>query len=59
MKKMYMTPSLETVKIQTLQFMMMSTLGETDATSGNLVREFDMESDFDMTDKDDLGLFAE
>lgn len=36
MKKTYKNPLFEVVEIQTEQFIAMSTLGETDATEGNL-----------------------
>jgi hypothetical protein len=39
MKKTYINPTLTVVKIQPAQFIAMSTLGETEATSGNLGRE--------------------
>ena len=48
MKKTYKNPTMVVVKIQTRQqIMSMSTLGTTDATSGNLGREYDFDFDDD------------
>ncbi len=38
MKKTYKNPTLKVVKVQPAQFIAMSNLGETEATSGNLGR---------------------
>ena len=51
MKKTYMIPTLEVVKIQPAQFIAMSTLGTTEEVSGNLGREATF-SDFDEADFD-------
>lgn len=48
MKKTYQKPTMELMEAEVEQFMMMSVLGETDETSGNLGRE----SDFDWEDDD-------
>lgn len=48
MKKTYQNPTMEVIEIKVHQFMMMSVLGETDETSGNLGRE----SDYDWEDDD-------
>lgn len=41
MKKTYFTPVTDVIKIETHQMIAMSTLGETDATEGNLARDVD------------------
>lgn len=41
MKKTYKNPLFTVVEIQPEEFIALSTLGETDATSGNLGREFE------------------
>ena len=51
MKKTYMTPTFQVVKIQPAQFIAMSTLGTTERTSGNLGREAAF-SDFDFDEPD-------
>ena len=48
MKKTYQKPTMELMEAEVEQFMMMSVLGETDETSGNLGRE----SDYDWEDDD-------
>ena len=45
MKKTYINPSLEIINEETQQFMMLSTLGTTEETSGNLGREFDLDDE--------------
>lgn len=50
MKQTYINPELKVVKLQTQQFMMLSTLGTTEATSGNLSREFDYEDEEEYED---------
>ena len=50
MKQTYINPELKVVKLQTQQFMMLSTLTTTDATSGNLSRDFDYEDEEEYED---------
>lgn len=50
MKQTYINPELKVVKLQTQQFMMLSTLGTTNATNGNLSREFDYEDEEEYED---------
>ena len=47
MKKTYKNPTMVVVKIQTQHMIAMSTLGTTNATSGNLGREYDFDFDDD------------
>ena len=54
MKKTYNIPSMEIVEIKTQQILMMSTLGTTDVTSGNLAPELDVNSDLDIEINSDL-----
>ena len=51
MKKTYMNPTLEVVKIQPAQFIAISTLGTTEAFNGNLGQEATF-SDFGEADFD-------
>jgi hypothetical protein len=39
MKKTYIIPAIQVVEVKTQQFLMMSDLGSTNSTSGNLSRE--------------------
>ena len=45
MKKTYKNPTMVVVKIQTQHMIAISTLGTTDATSGNLGRDFDFDDE--------------
>ncbi len=45
MKKQYVNPLVEVVEIKTQQILMMSNLGSTDATSGNLSRDFILDTE--------------
>lgn len=62
MKKTYLNPTLTVVKIQPAQFIAMSTLGETEAISGNLGREAtfsDWGDDVNFSDWEDEQLIIE
>ena len=54
MKQTYNNPSMEIIEINIQQILMMSTLGTTDATSGNLAPELDVSSDLDFDINSDL-----
>lgn len=45
MKKTYSNPTIEVIAVKTQQFMMMSILGETNSTSGNLARDNDFDDE--------------
>lgn len=54
MKKTYINPEMEIVEVRTTQFLMMSTLGTTDATGDNLAPDMEIEelSPMDMNPMD-------
>lgn len=45
MKKTYQKVSMQIIEINTQALLMMSTLGTTDKTSGNLARDYDFDDD--------------
>ncbi len=45
MKKKYSNPTIQVIECKTQQFMMMSNLGSTNQTSGNLAPEFYFDED--------------
>lgn len=50
MKRTYVNPTVDIVVMKTQQFMMMSNLGTTDETSGNLARELGGDDFIDFAD---------